>query len=155
MRRRKAERRELTPDVKYNSEMVSKLINTVMERGKKSTSQGIVYGAFEIVRRKKNLDALEVFLQAMENIKPRLEVKSRRVGGATYQVPVEVNIHRQFGLGMRWMVIAARKRKGRAMRDALASEILDAYDNTGSVIKKKDDTHRMAQANKAFAHYRW
>lgn len=155
MRRRKAERREFTPDVKYNSEMVSKLINTVMERGKKSTSQGIVYGAFEIVRRKKNLDALEVFLQAMENIKPRLEVKSRRVGGATYQVPVEVNIHRQFGLGMRWMVIAARKRKGRAMRDALASEILDAYDNTGSVIKKKDDTHRMAQANKAFAHYRW
>jgi small subunit ribosomal protein S7 len=155
MRRRKADRRELTPDVKYNSEMVSKLINTVMVRGKKSTSQGIVYGAFEIVRKKKNLDALEVFLQAMENIKPRLEVKSRRVGGATYQVPVEVNIHRQMGLGMRWMVIAARKRKGRPMRDALASEILDAYDNTGSVMKKKDDTHRMAQANKAFAHYRW
>jgi small subunit ribosomal protein S7 len=155
MRRRKAQRRELTPDVKYNSEMVSKLINTVMERGKKSTSQGIVYGAFEIVRRKKNLDALEVFLQAMENIKPRLEVKSRRVGGATYQVPVEVNTHRQMGLGMRWVVIAARNRKGRPMRDALASEILDAYDNTGSVIKKKDDTHRMAQANKAFAHYRW
>jgi small subunit ribosomal protein S7 len=155
MRRRKAERRELTPDVTYNSEMVSKLINTVMERGKKSTAQGIVYGAFEIVRKKKNLDALEVFLQAMENIKPRLEVKSRRVGGATYQVPVEVNTHRQMGLGMRWMVNAARGRKGRPMRDALASEILDAYDNTGSVIKKKDDTHRMAQANKAFAHYRW
>lgn len=155
MRRRKAEKRELTPDVKFNSEMVSMMINTVMRSGKKSTAQSIVYGAFEIIREKKGQDPLEVFLQALENAKPRLEVKSRRVGGATYQVPVEINPSRQVALSIRWVVDAARGRKGRAMRDALAAELMDAFDETGSVIKKKDDTHRMAQANKAFAHYRW
>jgi small subunit ribosomal protein S7 len=155
MRRRRAEKRQLTPDVRYNSELVSMMINTIMNRGKKSTAQGIVYGAMDAVAKKKNADPLEIFLQALENVKPRLEVKSRRVGGATYQVPVEVRQNRQTGLGLRWIVAAARGRKGRPMTDALASELLDAYDNTGSVVKKKDDTHRMAQANKAYAHYRW
>ncbi|HAR67083.1 MAG TPA: 30S ribosomal protein S7 [Lentisphaeria bacterium] len=155
MRRHKAEKRELTPDVKYNSEMVSMTINIVMRGGKKSTAQKIVYGALDIIKEKKGLDPLEVFLQALENTKPRLEVKSRRVGGATYQVPVEVSPARQTALSIRWVVDAARGRKGRAMLSALAAELMDAYDETGSVIKKKDDTHRMAQANKAFAHYRW
>jgi small subunit ribosomal protein S7 len=156
MRRRRIVKRELTPDVKYNSELVARLINVVMKRGKKSTAQGIVYGAFEIIRqRKKNLEPLEVFLQALENAKPRLEVKSRRVGGATYQVPVEVNADRQVAVALRWLTGYAGGRKGQSMRDALAGELLDAFENTGSAVKKKEDTHKMAAANKAFAHYRW
>ena len=155
MRRRQAEKRELTPDVKYNSELLASLINVVMRRGKKSTSQKIVYGAMEIIREKQKTDPLEVFLQALENAKPMVEVKSRRVGGANYQVPVEISPERQLAIALRWMVNFARGRKGKPMREALAAEILDAYNNTGASVKKRDDTHRMAQANKAFAHYRW
>ena len=155
MRRRKAEERELTPDVKYNSELLASLINVVMRRGKKSTAQKIVYGAMDIIREKQKTDPLEVFLQALENAKPMVEVKSRRVGGANYQVPVEISPDRQQAIALRWMVTFARGRKGRPMRDALAAEILDAYNQTGASVKKRDDTHRMAQANKAFAHYRW
>ena len=156
MRRRRAERRQLTPDVKYNSELVAALINVVMQRGKKSTAQSIVYGAFDIMSEKVQTDgALEAFLQGLENVKPSLEVKSRRVGGANYQVPIEVAPQRSTAIALRWIVTYARGRKGKPMRDALASELLDAYNNTGAAVKKKDDTHRMAAANKAFAHYRW
>jgi len=156
MRRRRAERRQLTPDVKYNSELVAALINVVMQRGKKSTAQTIVYGAFDIMSEKVQTDdALEAFLQGLENVKPSLEVKSRRVGGANYQVPIEVAPQRSTAIALRWIVTFARGRKGKPMRDALASELLDAYNNTGAAVKKRDDTHRMAAANKAFAHYRW
>ncbi len=156
MRRRKPEKRQLIPDVKYNSELVARLIHTIMERGKKSTAQGIVYGAFnEIQKKKKDMEPLEVFIQALENAKPKLEVKSRRVGGATYQVPVEIHNDRQVALALKWIHSYARGRKGLPMRRALAAELLDAFENTGSTIKKKDDTHKMAAANKAFAHYRW
>jgi len=156
MRRRRAEKRQLTPDVRYNSELVARMINTIMERGKKSVAQGIVYGAFDQIKDKRtDVEPLEVFLQALENVKPRLEVKSRRVGGATYQVPLEVPTDRQVAVGMRWICGFARGRKGQPMARALASELLDAYENTGSAIKKRDDTHKMAAANKAFAHYRW
>lgn len=156
MRRRRAERRQLTPDVKYNSELVAALINVVMQRGKKSTAQSIVYGAFDIMNEKVQTDdALEAFLQGLENVKPSLEVKSRRVGGANYQVPIEVAPQRSTAIALRWIVTFARGRKGKPMRDALAFELLDAYNNTGAAVKKKDDTHRMAAANKAFAHYRW
>lgn len=156
MRRRKAEKRPLTPDVRFNSELVARMINTIMERGKKSTAQGIVYGALEIIKeRRKDVEALEVFLQAIENVRPRLEVKSRRVGGATYQVPVEVAPERQVAVAMRWLTGYAKARRGVPMGQALAGELMDAFDNTGSAIKKRDDTHKMANANKAFAHYRW
>ena len=156
MRRRRTEKRQLTPDVRFNSELVARMINTVMERGKKTVAQGIVYGALDIMKAKKNdADPLEVFLQALENAKPRLEVKSRRVGGATYQVPVEVPADRQVAVAMRWIRDFAKKRKGQAMREALAAELLDAFDNTGNVVKKRDDTHKMAAANRAFVHYRW
>ena len=156
MRRRKAVKRQLTPDVKYNSELVARLINTIMSRGKKSTAQNIVYGAFDVIKaKKKDLEPLEVFLQALENIKPRLEVKSRRVGGATYQVPIEVDASRQVALALRWLTSYSQSKKGRPMKDALATELLDAFENTGSAVKKKEDTHKMAQANKAFAHFRW
>jgi small subunit ribosomal protein S7 len=156
MRRRKAVKRQLTPDVKYNSELVAHLINTIMGRGKKATAQKIVYGAFDVIKsKKKDMEPLEVFLQALENVKPRLEVKSRRVGGATYQVPVEVDSSRQVALALRWITSFARAKKGQPMKDALAAELLDAFENTGSSIKKKEDTHKMAAANKAFAHYRW
>lgn len=156
MRRRKAEKRQLTPDIRYNSELVTRMINTVMERGKRAVAQKIVYGAFEVMReKKKEADPLEVFLQALENAKPRLEVKSRRVGGATYQVPVEVAPERQVAVAMRWLRDYAKARKGQTMMQAMASELLDAFDNTGNTIKKRDDTHKMAAANRAFAHYRW
>ena len=156
MRRRKPEKRQLIPDVKYNSELVARLIHTIMERGKKSTAQGIVYGAFdEMQKKKKDMEPLEIFIQALENAKPKLEVKSRRVGGATYQVPVEIHNDRQVALALKWISSYARGRKGLPMRKALAAELLDAFENTGSTIKKKDDTHKMAAANKAFAHYRW
>jgi len=156
MRRRKAEKRQLIPDVKYNSELVARMINTIMECGKKSTAERIVYGAFDIIaERKSDVEPLEVFLQALENAKPRVEVKSRRVGGATYQVPVEVDSNRQVAVAMRWLSGYARGRHGSAMADSLARELLDCYDNTGSTVKKRDDTHKMAAANRAFAHYRW
>lgn len=156
MRRRRPERRQLTPDVRYNSELVARMISCIMERGKKSTAQRIVYDAMETIReRKSDNDPLEVFLQALENAKPRVEVKSRRVGGATYQVPVEISSNRQVALAMRWLIGYAKGRKGVPMSQALASELLDAFDNTGNTVKKRDDTHKMAAANKAFAHYRW
>lgn len=155
MRRRSAEKRQLTPDVKFNSELVAQLINVVMSRGKKSVSQKIVYKAFDTLQEKTKQDPLEVFLQGLENSKPVVQVKSRRVGGTNYQVPVEVRPEQQVGIGLRWLVTAARGRKGKAMDEALAGELLDAFNNTGSAVKKKEETHRMAQANKAFAHYRW
>jgi len=156
MRRRRITKRELTPDVKYNSELVARLINTLMRMGKKSVAQKIVYGAFDVIKaKKKDMEPLEVFIQAVENVKPKLEVKSRRVGGATYQVPVEVSNERQVALAIRWISSYSLAKKGKSMMEALASELLDAFDNTGSSVKKKEDTHKMAQANKAFAHYRW
>lgn len=154
-RRRRAEKREHQPDARYNSSLVSHLINVVMNDGKKSIAQKIVYGAFERVSEKlEKGDPIDLLLGAMENIRPKLEVKSRRVGGTTYQVPLEISFERQQSLAFRWLVTAARSRRG-SMRDNLASEIIDAYNNTGTVVKKKDDTHRMAQANRAFAHLRW
>ena len=156
MRRRKITKRVLIPDVKYNSELVARLINTIMRNGKKSVAQSIVYGAFDqLTTKKKDMEPLEVFIQAVENIKPKVEVKSRRVGGATYQVPIDVPAERQVALAMRWITTYSQAKKGKSMTDALASELLDAFDNQGASIKKKEDTHKMAQANKAFAHYRW
>jgi|TARA_B100001093_G_C25977069_1_gene655687 small subunit ribosomal protein S7 len=155
-RRRKAVKRDKLPDPRYNSTLVSMLVNLVMSRGKKSTAQKIVYGALEKVSEKLGKgDPVDLMLGALENVRPKLEVKSRRVGGATYQVPIEVPYERQQGLAFRWMVQAARSRKSMSTSEALASEIIDAYNNTGVVVKKKDDTHRMAQANRAFAHLRW
>ena len=156
MRRRSVVKRELTPDVKYNSELIARLINTITTRGKKATAESIVYDALDIIQSKKaDMPAIDVFTQALENVKPKLEVKSRRVGGATYQVPVEVEPERQVALAMRWIVTYSRGRKGKSMTESLAGELLDAFNNTGSSIKKKEDTYKMAQANKAFAHYRW
>jgi small subunit ribosomal protein S7 len=156
MRRRSVTKREFTPDAKYNSELVARLINTIMTRGKKSTAQRIVYGAFDIMQSKMpDMPAIEIFSQALENVKPKLEVKSRRVGGATYQVPIEVDPERQIALAMRWITTYSRARKGKSMMESLAGELLDAFANTGASIKKKEDVFKMAQANKAFAHYRW
>ena len=156
MRRRRVTKRELTPDVKFNSPLIARLINTIMSRGKKSTAQSIVYGALDIIgERKKDIAPIDVFTQALENVKPKLEVKSRRVGGATYQVPIEVDPERQVALALRWITTYSRGRKGKSMTKALAGELLDAFGNTGAAIKKKEDTFKMAQANKAFAHYRW
>ena len=155
-RRRQATRRTITPDGKFQSTLVSRLVSTVMVSGKKSTAQRIVYGAFEKVSEKlEKGDPVDLLLGALENARPRLEVKSRRVGGATYQVPIEISFERQESLALRWIVDAAGSRKGIAMKDALAAEIIDAYNNTGNVVKKKEDTHKMAQANRAFAHFRW
>ncbi len=135
---------------------IARLINTIMTRGKKSVAQKIVYGALDIIaQKKKDMDVMEVFNQALENVKPKLEVKSRRVGGATYQVPVEVSQERQVALAMRWITTYSRGRKGKSMTESLATELLDAFENTGASVKKKEDTFKMAQANKAFAHYRW
>lgn len=156
MRRRRVVKRELTPDVKYNSLLVARLINTIMTRGKKSTAQGIVYSAFELMEAKKpEMPAIDIFTQALENVKPKVEVKSRRVGGATYQVPIDVDPERQVALAMRWITTYSRGRKGKSMVESLAGELLDAFENTGASVKKKEDTFKMAQANKAFAHYRW
>lgn len=155
-RRRRATKREPLPDPRYNSTLVTSLVNLVMHSGKKSVAQRIVYGAFERVSEKlEKGDPIDLLLGALENARPKLEVKSRRVGGATYQVPVEINYERQQSLAFRWMVDAARSRKGMCMREALATEIIDAYNNTGTVVKKKEDTHKMAQSNRAFAHLRW
>lgn len=155
-RRRRAVKREPIPDPRYNSTLVSGLVNLVMVRGKKSVAQRIVYGAFERVSEKlEKGDPIDLLLGALENARPKLEVKSRRVGGATYQVPLEISYERQQSLAFRWMVKSAKTRKGTPMREALAQEIIDAYNNTGAVVKKKEETHRMAQANRAFAHLRW
>ncbi len=154
-RRRRAEKRTVTPDNRYNSELVARCISSIMERGKKSVAERIVYGALDQIKQLSNAEPLEIFTQALENAKPRLEVKSRRVGGATYQVPVEVSVDRQTSLALRWVIDFAKARKGVNMGKALALELMDAHKNQGSVVKKRDDTHKMAQANKAFAHYRW
>ena len=155
-RRRQAVKRPLIPDPRYNSEVVTTLVNMIMERGKRTVAQRIVYTAFERVSEKVGKgDPVDLIMGALENVRPKLEVKSRRVGGATYQVPVEVSFERQQSLAFRWMVTSARKRKGVPMNEALADEIVDAYNNTGAIVKKKEETHRMAQANRAFAHLRW
>ncbi len=154
-RRRVAEKREILPDPKYNSKLVSKFINIMMEDGKKSTSEGVIYGAFDIIKEKTSNDPLKVFKTAIENVKPVLEVKPRRVGGATYQVPVEIRQQRRAALAFRWIINYSRARTEKTMRERLAAELLEAFNNTGASIKKKEDTHRMAEANKAFAHYRW
>ena len=155
MRKRRAVKRDVLADPLYNSKLVTKLINTIMLDGKKGVAQKIVYGAFDMIKEKTNQDAMEVFEKAMENIKPALEVKSRRVGGANYQVPVEVRKDRSQALALRWLVTASRNRGGHTMALNLANEIIDASNGTGAAVKKREDTHRMAEANKAFAHYRW
>jgi small subunit ribosomal protein S7 len=154
-RRRVVGQRKVLPDPKFGSELLTKFINVVMLDGKKSTAEKIVYGALDIVATKSDKDHLELFEVALDNIRPTVEVKSRRVGGSTYQVPVEVRPTRRNALGMRWMVEAARKRGEKSMAQRLAGEMLDASDNKGSAVKKREDVHRMAEANKAFAHYRW
>ena len=154
-RRAGVPKRDVLPDPKFNSKVVTKLINQVMYDGKKSTAEGIVYGAFDIVAEKTGKEALEMFEQAMENVMPVLEVKARRMGGATYQVPMEVRPERRQTLGLRWITKYARLRNEKTMKERLAGEILDALNNTGGACKKRDDTHKMAEANKAFAHYRW
>ena len=155
-RRRNAVKRPLLEDSKFHSTLVTRLVNTVMISGKKSTAQRIVYGAFdEIAEKNPASNPLEILQRAVDNAKPRLEVKPRRVGGATYQVPLEVPSDRQFSLALRWIVDFADARKGTPMRDALAAEILEAYQGQGNAIRKRDEVHKMAQANKAFAHFRW
>jgi small subunit ribosomal protein S7 len=155
-RRRQATKRPLLPDAKFNSTLVARLVNTVMLSGKKSLAQRIVYKSFETISEKNPAsNPLEVLQRAVDNAKPRLEVKARRVGGATYQVPVEVPIDRQLALAMRWLVDFADGRKGLPMNEALAAEILEAYQGQGNAIRKRDEVHKMAQANKAFAHFRW
>jgi small subunit ribosomal protein S7 len=156
MRRRKADQHDFLPDARYGSDLVTHLVNIIMARGKKATAQRTVYGALDQIKEQtEGKDPIEVFQQALDNVKPKVEVKSRRVGGATYQVPVEVAPSRQTSLALRWVVDYSRGRKGASMQHALASEILDAYKNQGNAVKKRDDTHKMAAANKAFAHYRW
>ena len=148
-------KREVLPDPMYNNTVVTKLINNIMLDGKKGVAQNIVYGAFEIVAEKTGKEPLEVFNEAMANIMPVLEVKARRVGGATYQVPIEVRPERRQTLGLRWLTIYSRQRSERTMKERLANEIMDAVNNLGSSIKKKEETHKMAEANRAFSHYRW
>lgn len=155
-RRNSAVKRDVLPDPLYNNKVITKLVNQVMLDGKKGLAQSIVYGAFNIVQEKLGLDPIEAFTQALENVKPLLETKGRRVGGATYQVPMEIRPERRQTLAIRWMVMFARKRNGeRTMEERLAGEIIDAYNNTGASVKRKEEMHRMAEANKAFAHYRW
>ena len=154
-RRGSIAKRDVLPDPLYNSKLVTRLINNIMVDGKRGVSQKIVYGAFDIIREKTGKDPLEVFEQAMENIMPLLEVKARRVGGATYQVPIEVRPDRRQTLGLRWVTAYSRNRSERTMKERLAGEILDAINGNGGAAKKREDTHRMAEANRAFAHYRW
>ncbi len=155
MRKRRAVKRDVLADPIYNSKVVTKVINCLMLDGKKGVAQTIMYEAFDKVKDKTGKEALEVFEAAIENIKPALEVKSRRVGGSNYQVPIEISATRSQALGIRWLVKYARLRGGKSMAENLANELIDASNNTGGAVKKKDDTHRMAEANKAFAHYRW
>ena len=155
MRKTRAIKRDVLADPIYNSKLVTKLINTIMLDGQKGKAQTIVYKAFDQVKEKTNQDPMEVFTQAMENIKPALEVKSRRVGGSNYQVPIEVSPARSQALALRWLTKYSRERGGKGMADNLANELIDASNGTGAAVKKREDTHRMAEANKAFAHYRW
>ena len=154
-RRREVAKRVILPDPKYNDRLVAKFMNVIMYDGKKSTAEGIVYGALELVAKRTNEDPVEVFKKAMENVRPLVEVKSRRVGGSTYQVPIEVRSDRRNALAIRWIMIYSRARGEKTMAERLAGEFIDAANNRGSAVKKKEDTHRMAEANKAFAHYRW
>ena len=155
MRKRRAEKRDVLPDAIYNSKVVTKLINAVMLDGKKGTAEKIIYEAFDMIKEKTGKNPVEVFDAAMENIMPLLEVKSRRVGGSNYQVPIEVRPDRRQTLGLRWLVNYAKNRSGRGMANKLANEIMDAANGVGGAVKKREDTHKMAEANKAFAHYRW
>ena len=154
-RRGNVPKREVLPDPMYNSVLVTKLVNSIMLDGKKGVAQKIVYGAFEIVEEKTGKNGLEAFTQAMENIMPTVEVKTRRVGGANYQVPIEVRPDRRQTLGLRWLTDYSRKRSEKTMKERLAGEIMDACNNTGAAVKKREDTHKMAEANKAFSHFRW
>ena len=154
-RRRGVPKRETMPDAKYGDISVSRFINAIMRMGKKSVAERITYGAFDIIEKKGADQALKVFKQALANVRPVVEVKSRRVGGATYQVPVEVGPDRRLTLSMRWLLAAARARPGKSMAEKLAGELIDAANNSGAAIKKREETHRMAEANRAFAHYRW
>jgi len=154
-RRREISKREVLPDPLYNSQLVTKFVNVVMREGKKTVAERILYDALEQIRQKSSDDPMKVFKKAIENVKPAVEVKSRRVGGSTYQVPVEVRPTRRLALSMRWIIQSAQKRGEKTMRQKLAGELLDAAENRGGAIKKREDTHRMAEANKAFAHYRW
>lgn len=148
-------KREILPDVKYNSELVSKFINCVMKNGKKNLAQKIVYNAFDLINTKTKKEPLEVFTKAIENAKPHLAVKSRRIGGATYQVPVEVKTDKKLSLAIKWLIFYARNRQGKTMIEKLAAELIDASNNTGATVKKREDTYKMAEANKAFAHFKW
>lgn len=154
-RRREVSKRRTLPDPVYKDAIVAKLINDIMYQGKKSTSESIVYGAFKLIQDRVNDDPVKVFKKALENVQPVIEVKSRRVGGSNYQVPVEVRPERRLALGLRWLIGYARDRKGKPMEERLAGEILDAASNRGGAVKKREDVHKMAEANKAFAHYKW
>ena len=154
-RRSGVRKRDVLPDFVYNSKVITKLINQVMLDGKKAIAEGIVYGSFDIIKEKLGVEPDKYFFQALENVKPLLETKARRVGGSNYQVPIEINPVRQQTLAIRWLVSYARKRNEKSMEEKLANEIMDAYNSTGGAFKKKDDTHKMAESNKAFAHYRW
>jgi small subunit ribosomal protein S7 len=154
-RRRRPVKRDVLPDPKYGSQLVTKFINVMMYQGKKGVSETILYKSLDILKEKVQKDPVEVFVQALENVKPGVEVKSRRVGGATYQVPVEIRPERRQALAIRWIIINSRKRSEKTMFQRLAGELMDAYNNTGVSIKKKEDTHKMAEANKAFSHYKW
>lgn len=155
MRRRRAERREVLADTRFNNFLLGRIIGMVISRGKRAVAERIIYGALEDIRQQTGEEPLKIFETAVENVKPRLEVKSRRVGGATYQVPLEVSSDRQVSLALRWIIFYSRTRRGMPMRRALANELLEAYKGQGAAVKKRDDTHKMAQANRAFAHYRW
>ncbi len=154
-RRREPPKREIPPDVRYNSVLLAMFVNRLMKKGKRSTAYRIMYGAMDMIGERSNKEPLEMFELAMENVKPVIEVKPRRVGGATYQIPAEVTPDRRVSLAMRWLLAAARSRNGRTMAEKLASELLDAANNQGAAIKKREDTHRMAEANRAFASFRW
>ena len=154
-RRRRADKREIVPDAKYGDLVLAKFMNSLMYDGKKSAAEGIIYGAFDNIQQKTKQDPIQIFHEALRNVSPAIEVKSRRVGGATYQVPVEVRSSRRMALAMRWVIEAARKRGENSMPRKLAAELLDASENRGGAVKKREETHRMAEANKAFSHYRW
>ena len=154
-RRREVEKRKTEPDPKFNDRMVGRFTTVIMLAGKKSVAERIVYGAFDVIESKTRNDPLAMFRRALDNVRPRIEVKSRRVGGATYQVPIEVRPERATSLAMRWLVSCARSRDGKSMQDKLANELIDAANERGEAVKKREDTHRMAEANKAFSHYRW
>ena len=154
-RRRKAIKRQIMPDPKFNDKIVSKFISCLMYDGKRSTAEKIVYGAFEVIHKKNGAESIKVFHEALENVQPQLEVRSRRVGGATYQVPVEVRSDRALALAIRWLINSSRNRSENSMTERLSGELIDASSNRGASVKKKEDTHKMAEANKAFSHYRW